>query len=165
MPQHNSMDISELNGQTITKILKDDITIVMYCKSGRIFSLMHKQSCCENVWIDDVIGELSDLISLPLVMAEESSDLKNWPRWTFYRLATERGYVTIRFAGTSNGYYSEQAGLYETYDWHVEYEKYFSKDEDAQLFKNGFEYIWDIFDVEEKSDVNWSEWEVITCGT
>lgn len=52
-------------------------------------------------------------------MAEESTNSDDPPKsdgeesytWTFYRMATVKGYVTIRWYGSSNGYYSERASF------------------------------------------------------
>ena len=80
--------------------------------------MQHLQDCCEAVSIEDVTGDLRDLIGSPILMAEESTTFDN-PKedpddsfmWTFYKFATAKGYVTVRWYGSSNGYYGESASL------------------------------------------------------
>ena len=69
------------------------------------------------VYIEDISGNLSDLVGSPFIQSEEvSSDpparsadeyVPESETWTFYKFGTAKGYVTVRWWGTSNGYYSE----------------------------------------------------------
>lgn len=111
-------DISKLLGKTIKDISVNDERdeIVFTLEDGIQYRMYHEQYCCENVAIEDINGDLKDLIGSPITMAEESTseDVINgkpeYPdsfTWTFYKLATVKGYVTLRWLGESNGYYSE----------------------------------------------------------
>lgn len=114
------MEFSGLKGETLTKVeqVGDDV-IRFELSDGRAFQLHHSQDCCESVVIESVVGDLSDLIGTPILLAEEASSEKT-PEgastdhcdesntWTFYKLRTIKGSVDIRWHGSSNGYYSER---------------------------------------------------------
>lgn len=108
---------SDLLGETIAALtMRDDDKIIFTLENGDKYILYHEQDCCEYVVIEDVIGDLNDLLGAPLLMAECITNFEEdaeWKEavesqtWTFYKLATIKGYVTLRWFGSSNGYYSE----------------------------------------------------------
>lgn len=94
---------SELNGlilKSITGMTQGDEVVVIETECGRTFRMYQSQDCCESVYICDVVGDVPDLIGTPILMAEEST--KDDPEndelgmWTFYKLATRKGYVDLR---------------------------------------------------------------------
>jgi hypothetical protein len=93
-----------------------------YLTESHYVRLYHEQSCCESVTIEDIVGDLDDLVGTPLLLVDESVSRKNntadnnddidyyeseSATWTFYRFRTIKGSVDIRWYGSSNGYYSE----------------------------------------------------------
>jgi len=74
---------------------------------------------CETVNIEDIAGHLDDLVGSPLLMAEETSDTNEEYdgalKWTFYKFATVKGYVTVRWYGESNGCYAVNVDFVK--DW------------------------------------------------
>lgn len=112
------LDVSALRGLTMTSVENlDNEELVFTVDDGRVFKLWHDQDCCEYVYIEDISGNLSDLVGSPFIQSEEvSSDpparsadeyVPESETWTFYKFGTAKGYVTVRWWGTSNGYYSE----------------------------------------------------------
>lgn len=120
------MNFNTLAGRTLTnvEINKDEgygeDVIRFYCDDGAVFAMKHFQDCCESVCIEDVVGDIADLIGTPILFAEEAtsdtnpqSEYDDSYTWTFYKLATIKGYVDIRWYGSSNGYYSESVDFYQ----------------------------------------------------
>ena len=118
------VEFSVLIGKTLTSvdIAEDKESVTLHTADGGMFRMFHDQDCCESVELEDVVGDWADIIGLPLAVAEVSTNESEDPEdckknrssfgddsftWTFYRLATEKGWVTLRWYGTSNGYYSE----------------------------------------------------------
>lgn len=112
--------IPDLLGKVLVniKVSSNDDEILFATTEGKVFLLKHDQSCCESVVIESIVGDLADLIGEPLTAAEVSSkpsglEAEESSTWTFYKFATCKGYVDIRWLGESNGYYSEEVDFFE----------------------------------------------------
>lgn len=122
----NSAEIDELLGKTLVDILgakdgSDEIYFV--CSDGTVYKMYHEQDCCEGVFVEDITGDTDRLLKTPITLAEDISSTFEDPypeaegfwddshTWTWYKLATVKGYVTIRWYGESNGYYSESVDM------------------------------------------------------
>ena len=114
------MEIKELLGKILVDVINvNNDELIFICDNGDKYKLYHSQNCCEHVEIEDICGDLKDLIGNPILIAEENStdinpdgvEIPEWQEsftWTFYKLATIKGYVDVRWYGESNGYYSEE---------------------------------------------------------
>lgn len=129
------LGVEILVGKTIIDIQNDEFQITFTVESDNQqpvkYQMTHEQDCCESVTVDDIVGDMYDLLDSPVLRATE--DVNSWenpdfPRkdnvpfkagtpsvydedtwtWTFYNIATKKGHVTIKWYGTSNGYYSER---------------------------------------------------------
>lgn len=102
---------------------KNEESILFKTADGWEFELYHEQDCCEKVWLEDINGDLSDLVGTPIVVAEkrsntipsnvssEDDDDDESPTWTFFCFRTIKGSVDIAWCGTSNGCYRVDADM------------------------------------------------------
>jgi hypothetical protein len=112
-------EFDELLGRTLYRAEADGDTLTLYLSNTNYVRFQHYQDCCESVYIEDICGDLEDLVGAPLIEAEEVSNYEAEPlseneesyTWTFYKFATRKGSVSVRWYGSSNGYYSESVNV------------------------------------------------------
>ena len=127
MDYNNIVDTQEgmarMLGKTFVQVTGavGNFDLLFETANGERFMFSHMQDCCESVRINDITGDLEDLVGEPLLMAEKVSgetpvDFNEMDHesvtWTFYKFATRKGYVDVRWLGESNGYYSESVELF-----------------------------------------------------
>jgi len=119
------MSITVLEGKTIASITgmhRGSEEVLFTTTDGCTYRMWHHQSCCESVSLEDVCGDADDLIGSVIHSAEERTNgvqetAGGDEQWTFYELASNRGSVTLRWYGSSNGYYSTDVS-FDTLDHH-----------------------------------------------
>lgn len=124
---YSDAPVSSFEGLIFKKInvsLRKD-EIVFLTDTGAEYHMFHDQDCCESVTIEDITGDIKDLIDTPILHASErtkdTDDVKRGllsddysgeaEEWTFYEFRTIKGSVTIRWYGSSNGYYGTSVSL------------------------------------------------------
>lgn len=106
------MYLESMLGMVFNEVVtNEDKTLLEFKNAKGTFCFYHEQDCCEDVSIESIVGDLADLVGKPILLAEEVSnetveDDYETCEWTFYKFATIRGYVDVRWVGSSNGYYS-----------------------------------------------------------
>lgn len=114
----NFVEMRHFVGKTFSHICTNsDEEIIFECTDGSSYKMYHEQDWCENVSVEDICGDLEDIIGHEILLAEEvSEDDPNADEsgtWTFYKFSTIKGAVTVRWYGRSNGYYSESVSIRE----------------------------------------------------
>lgn len=102
-----------LKGKTLVYVDVKDLGVDLITDEGDVYDLSGEEGPPNDchIWVESVVGDINDLLYTPLLMAEESSSVDG-VTWTFYKFATIKGYVDIRFCGESNGYYCEKARVF-----------------------------------------------------
>ena len=116
----SNVKFNELVGKTITNVTvirnQDyDDKIIFDCSDGIRYTMLHIEECCESVSINDINGDINELVGQTIIVAEERSNSNEIAygseTWTFYTIRTIHTSIDIRWYGTSNGYYSESVSI------------------------------------------------------
>jgi len=98
--QNPVQSLEDLKGRVLTRVEKiDSDELRFYLTDDHYIKMYHQQDCCESVTIEDIVGDLDDLVGTPLLLAEEVDNYDQEPNeeyyesytWTYYRFRTIKG--------------------------------------------------------------------------
>lgn len=131
--------ISDLVGKTFNEVVYDKHSDEIRFNGPVSFRMAHDQECCEHVSVEDINGDLDDLIGTEILVAEsreadhrdkaeavlnklkgEEAYDDDMNLWTFYTIRTIKGSVDIRWYGHSNGYYGVSVNVRKLDNYGVE---------------------------------------------
>lgn len=150
--------LDEIVGKIVNRIEKyKDTELKFYMKDGSIYVMRHLQDCTEDVHIEDINGDLSKFRNTRIAKAYVSKGNSFYGKYTFYHLTSYSGeYLTIRWIGTSNGYYSVEVNFDKIqdalivdcknlYDELVNLRKLISNETEQDCVGNVLDIIWSDF--------------------
>lgn len=100
-------------------VFREELDGICLVTDTKFYFMYHQQNCCESVELIDGFEDIKSICGAEVLQADyeenQSSDRENDRRntWTFYKIATSKGYATLRWYGESNGHYSESVDFSE----------------------------------------------------
>lgn len=84
--------------------------LVFVCDSGNCYEMKHTKTCCEEVFVEDGMYAIENLIGGKLISAEVASNTEDEYgtdidgselKWTYYKFKTAKGYCDLRWMGST----------------------------------------------------------------
>ena len=115
--------MNELIGQTIKSIeVNDDESILAFRLSdGEVIAYITEGDCCSETWFADIVGVSAliggtvksvDTVDLDTYNVNDGRTRQEKDEAYGVKLTTDRGYASIVYRNSSNGYYGGDVSLY-----------------------------------------------------
>lgn len=113
---------------------------------GNIVEMTHCQECCEEVYLEDfdndesifkdaILHEFYEMV--PDDPKESIAEPRNQDEacWTFYKIRTSKGWITITWFGESNGCYRTEADVLHKFDLDPTYNLFIEYRDSANMLR------------------------------
>jgi len=106
---------TSLVGEVLDEVRQCGDDELQFIQGKLVVRFYHRQDCCETVEITSVCGDFSNLVGVPIIVAEcrevQADTSFGSKTSTFYTFRTSKGDVDVHWQGESNGHYSESVDV------------------------------------------------------